>query len=322
MTVSMKVAIESASAEPTAAVGAVPSSTPGLVFDVQRYSLHDGPGIRTTAFLKGCPLHCPWCHNPESQSAVPEIVIAEDRCIHSGACGLACPNGLAGGPFAPDPERCERCGRCADACPSGARRLIGRRMTAAEVIAVAERDRPFYDESGGGVTFSGGEPLMQPDFLLACLAEAKARGLHAVVDTCGAAPPAVVREVAALADLFLFDLKVVDPVRHRELTGWRAEPILANLRLLDDLGAEVWLRLPLVPGYTDGSNLEAIAGLARGLRNIRRLHLLPYHRLGADKRARQPRGDLLADVQPPGDAEVRRAAELMVAAGLEVHLGG
>jgi pyruvate formate lyase activating enzyme len=301
----MKVVIESASAEPTAAVGAAPASTSGVVFDVQRYSLHDGPGIRTTVFLKGCPLHCPWCHNPESQSAVPEIVIVPDRCVHSGSCGPACPNGLAGGPFPPDPARCERCGRCADACPSGARRLIGRRMTMAEVIAAAERDRPFYDESGGGVTFSGGEPLAQPEFLLACLAEAKARGLHTAVDTCGAAPEAVVRRVAALTELILFDLKVVDPERHRELTGWRAEPILANLLLLDDLGAEVWLRLPLVPGYTDGSNLEAVAGFARGLSHIRRLNLLPYHRLGADKRARRSLGDLLAD-----------------AAGLEVHVGG
>ncbi len=308
---------------PATLPGRVPPGPTGLVFDVQRFSIHDGPGIRTTVFLKGCPLRCDWCHNPESQDRRPELAITESRCIHCGSCGSVCPLGLAGGPYVTDPMRCDRCGRCVAACPTGARRLVGELMTPRRLLEAVERDRPFFDESGGGVTFSGGEPLAQPRFLLACLREARVRGIHTTVDTCGVASPITIRRVAALADLFLYDLKVLDPERHRRFTGVPLEPILDNLRQLDERGARIWLRVPLIPGRNDDvANLEDLARLALGLRTRPRLHLLPYHRLGADKRGRGGRVDRAADVEPPDEAAVARAAGLLQARGLDVRIGG
>jgi pyruvate formate lyase activating enzyme len=295
----------------------------GVVFDVQRYSLHDGPGIRTTVFLKGCPLSCPWCHNPESWSREPEIRVYASRCTHVGACRVACPEGLADGPNLPDPSRCRRCGLCADACPTGARQLVGRAVTVAEVLDAVERDRPFYDESHGGVTFSGGEPLYQPRFLLACLAEAGRRGIRTAVDTSGFASKAVVRAVARLTDLFLYDVKVLDPARHLQYTGVPLEPILRNLRMLDAAGAGIWLRVPLVPGYNDDvANLEALGLLAARLPNVRQVHLLPYHQLGADKFERLGRPAPIEPLTPPPPEAVEEAASYLRIFDLDVRVGG
>ena len=274
-------------------------------------------------FLKGCPLSCLWCHNPESMAGLPEIRVFDSRCRESGACAAACPQDLAAGPNLPDPARCLRCGRCADACPTGARQLVGRTLSVDQVLVAVERDRPFYDESGGGITFSGGEPLFQPGFLVACLANAQRRGLHTTVDTSGFASPAVLRTVAQVTDLFLFDLKVLDPDRHRRYTGVPLEPILRNLRMLDETRATVWLRLPLVPGHNDDTaNLEAVGRLAAGLRHTRRLHLLPYHRLGAQKSARVGRIDRLGEVETPPAEAVEKAAALLRRFDLDVRIGG
>jgi pyruvate formate lyase activating enzyme len=295
----------------------------GVCFDIQRYSIHDGPGIRTTVFLKGCPLACPWCHNPESQALRPEIRVIESRCIHCGSCGPVCPQGLAGGPYPPDPERCLRCGLCAQACPTGTRQLVGRSYGVTDVLRAVERDRPFYDESGGGVTFSGGEPLAQWRFLLACLEAAQAQDLHTAVDTSGFASLVVIRAVAARTNLFLYDLKVLDPERHLRFVGVPLAPILRNLRALDAKGAHIWLRVPYVPGYTDDEeNLAALGAFAAGLRHTRRLHLLPYHRLGADKYGRLGRPDRLGDVQAPSPAAVEAAATYLRSFGLDVRVGG
>lgn len=311
---------------PGQAAELVPSQTDaprGECFDIQRFSIHDGPGIRTTVFLKGCPLSCLWCHNPESQARLPEIRIIASRCIECGACGPACPQGLAGGPWLPDPARCQRCGACADACPTGARQLVGRSYGVAELLDAVERDRPFYDESGGGITFSGGEPLYQPRFLLACLELARGRGLHTAVDTSGFASQATVLAVAARTSLFLYDLKTLDPDRHLAYTGVPLAPILRNLRALDRAGARIWLRVPFVPGYNDDpANLEALGTLAASLRHTRRLHLLPYHRLGAAKYARLGRPDRLGEVQPPSAAVMEDAAAYLRSFGLDVFVGG
>lgn len=319
----------------------------GVVFNIQRFALHDGPGIRTTVFLKGCPLTCWCCHNPESQVAAAEIVFHAGRCLRCGACVQACPTGAlaaasgaaragdvaagpagAGGeaavpPARPAPALCLRCGACAEACPAAARELVGREMRAGEVLAEVWRDEPFYRESGGGATFSGGEPLLQLDFLEALLRGCRERGVHAALDTCGYAPWEAFERVRGLVDLFLYDLKSLDGDRHREFTGVGNEPILANLRELVRRGHAVVLRVPVVPGLNDDDgSLEALVALAAGLPGLRGVDLLPYHRLGAEKYARLGRHDRLADVAPPAPARLMAMAAVLRGRGLTVTTGG
>ena len=294
----------------------------GLCFDVQRFSIHNGPGIRTAVFLKGCPLTCPWCHNPEGRSPRPDVRVIAARCIECGACEEVCPEGVARRGVPPDPNRCLRCGRCAEACPSGARQLIGQSMTVEELVGVVVRDRPFFEESGGGVTFSGGEPFAQPAFLLAGLEAFRSRGIHTTVDTCGFGGRATLRQAAGLTNLFLYDLKLMDARRHLEVIGVPLEPILANLRRLDRWGATVWVRVPLVPGYNDDrANLEALGAVVAGLRSTRRVHLLPYHRLGADKRAGLGLDDPVSDVPEAAD-RIGTAEAILTGFGLDVRIGG
>ena len=295
----------------------------GVVFDVQRYSLHDGPGIRTTVFLKGCPLRCSWCHNPESMNASPELRVFGSRCIGCAACREACPLGLAEGGVMPDPGVCLACGSCVAACPTRARETIGREMTVPELIAAIDADRPFYDESGGGVTFSGGEPLLQWRFLLAMLEAARAKGYHAAVDTSGYATERTMLRVAAATDLFLYDLKVMDPARHAAFTGVPLAPILRNLRALDAAGAEVWLRLPLVPGHNDDdANLEAVGRFVGGLRRTRRIHVLPYHRIASAKYERMGLANPMNEIASPTAGEVERAVAVLGSFDLDVRVGG
>ncbi len=302
------------------------SGATGRCFDIQRWSLHDGPGIRTTVFLQGCPLVCPWCHNPESRSSGPEVRVIAGRCIRCGACLDACPHPaetVAGEVPAVDPARCVRCGLCVAACPTGARVLTGETFTAGEVLATVERDRPFYEESGGGVTFSGGEPFLQPRFLLACLSLARRGGIHTAVDTSGFAPREVVLEAARWTDLFLFDLKLLDGPRHERLTGAPLAPILENLRALDAAGASIWLRTPLVPGLNDApADLDALGAFAAALPRTRRIHLLPYHRLASAKHRGLGREDPLDGLEPPPPPAVEAAAARLRSHGLDVRLGG
>lgn len=302
--------------------GPIEAPIRGWCFDIQRYSVHDGPGIRTTVFLKGCPLRCTWCHNPESWSFGPVLRITAGRCIGCGCCVSACPLELAQPGIVPDPTACTHCGRCTDACPTLARQVVGNRFGVADVFAVVERDHPFYVESGGGVTFSGGEPLAQPEFLLACLAEARRRGLHTAVDTSGFAPWAVLESVAPLTDLFLYDLKSMDPEGHLRATGAPLAPILGNLRALDEAGAEIWLRMPLIPGFNDDeASLHAVGTFVAGLRT-RRLHLLPYHQLGSEKHQRLGQTDPMADHRSLDPAIIDRAVTHLEGYGLDVHQGG
>jgi pyruvate formate lyase activating enzyme len=288
----------------------------GIVFNIQRFSVHDGPGIRTTIFLKGCPGRCPWCHNPESQSPRPELVTFPERCIACGSCREVCPRET-------DPARCTACGACVDPCPADARQIAGRQMRVAEVMAVVERDRLFYDESGGGVTFSGGEPFAQPRFLLALLRAAKANGLRTVVDTCGFVSRDVLLAAAPLVDLFLYDLKTLDPIRHREVVGLPLAPILDNLDLLATTDAHVWIRVPIVPGFTDDpSALAEAARIAQGNLAVRRVHLLPYHASGGGKFARLGREYALGSIPVPPAARLAELADLFRARGLATRVGG
>ena len=297
----------------------------GLVFDIQRFSLHDGPGIRTTLFLKGCPLRCWWCHNPESQAAGLELIRWPQRCIGCGACLEACPAGAITPAGDVDPARCTLCGACVDACHAQARQLVGRDMTVAQALAELERDRPFYDQSGGGVTISGGEPLAQPDFLLALLRACRQADLHTALDTCGHAPWPLLDAVRPYVGLFLYDLKLIDPGRHRQVTGVSNELILDNLRALAAHGHRLILRLPVIPGVNDDDdNIRRVAALAA----IERVDLLPYHRTALDKYRRPRTGGFETrpyphpDLAPPTPDRLAEIAGIFCAHHLTVHIGG
>ncbi len=288
----------------------------GRVFNIQRFAVHDGPGVRTTVFLKGCPARCLWCHNPESQSPDPDVLRLEERCLECGSCLEVCPNGL-------DVTRCTRCGRCVEACPTGARQLVGRTMSVADVLSDVLADRVFFDESGGGLTVSGGEPLSQPAFLHALLVAARAEGLSTAVDTCGAGARDQILAIAPLVDLFLYDVKLTDPARHLELTGLPLAPILENLEALAAIHPQIWLRVPIVPGYTDDERaLAETARLAARLPAVRRVHLLPYHRTGSSKFTRLDRRYPLEDVRPPDAGRLTTLARLFEAHRIDTRIGG
>jgi len=294
----------------------------GTVFNVQRFSTRDGPGIRTTVFLKGCPLQCPWCHNPEGRDGDPEIAIRRGRCIGCGNCVEVCPEreSLEDDPV---PLECTACGRCVAACPTGARALMGAEFSSAGLVEQLLKDRIFFDESGGGVTFSGGEPLAQPEFLLDCLQRCRAEGVHTAVDTCGCCSREALLGAASLADLFLFDIKLTDPEAHKRLVGAPLEPILDNLRALAEHHDQIWLRAPVIPGLTDGEfHAASIAALAASLPAVRRVSLLPYHRTGQSKFEQLGRDYEMKEIQPPTDAQMRELAAVFESSGIEVTIGG
>ena len=263
----------------------------GRIFDLKRYSVHDGPGIRTTVFLKGCPLSCLWCHNPEGIGAGPELMHWPSRCARCHACIAACPRRALGadasGAVVVDRSRCDDCGKCAEACLYDAMQIAGREVTVEELVAEVERDRIFYEQSGGGATFSGGDPLAQPAFLGAALDALRGRGIRTALDISGYAPAAILGALARKADLVLYDLKLMDEARHREFTGVSNGPILANLERLAGTGGEVWVRIPLVAGVNDDdANIAATIAFLKPLGTVRTVGLLPYHSGGLDKARR------------------------------------
>lgn len=262
----------------------------GLVFDIKKFAIHDGPGIRTTVFLKGCPLTCLWCHNPESQEGGPEISFLAEKCIGCGFCFKHCPRSLHemhAGKHVLNRTHCVRCGECTAECYAGALEIIGKPMTVEAVLEDVLKDRPFYETSGGGMTISGGEPMQQFEFTKALLAAAKASGLHTCLDTSGWASMKQYRQLLDWVDIFLYDLKETDPVRHLEYTGVSLPPILKNLREIDRLGKKIMLRCPIIPGLNDREeHLQAIARIANELQNLLEINVLPYHPLGKSKNER------------------------------------
>jgi pyruvate formate lyase activating enzyme len=305
------------------------SDPQGLIFDIRKYSLHDGPGVRTTVFFKGCPLECRWCCNPESQSGRPELVWVGERCLGCDQCLSACEQAALrtapGGGKAIDRERCDCCGVCARRCPGEALNLIGRRVTVEEVLAEVTRDALYFEASGGGLTLSGGEPLAQPEFAAELLRRYKheEKGGHTAVETCGFVAWPVIERVAPDVDLFLYDLKHLDPDEHRRLTGQDNRLVLDNARRLAAAGHGLVMRLPLIAGVNDRrEQLEAAADFILSLPGVRRLDLLPYHRLGEPKYRRLGKAYALEGEPSLDGRQVARAVEILAAKGLEVTIGG
>jgi pyruvate formate lyase activating enzyme len=296
----------------------------GWITHIQRFCLHDGPGIRTTVFLKGCPLQCPWCHNPEGRSRRPERVVLEARCIRCGACAKVCPENLTAAAEAADSGvRCRLCGACVEACPTGARRIVGRRMSVKQVVREVSRDRVFFEDSGGGVTFSGGEPVMQARFLFETLEACHEAGLSTAVDTCGAVPGEDLMLIAHVTDLFLYDLKLFDRHRHTEFVGVPNTQIRVNLDILGAFHSNIWLRVPIIPGVNDRKDeWKAIARTAARNPGVRQVCLLPYHRTGAAKYRRLGLDYAMEDVEPPSSECMKAALKVFQDAGAPVRIGG
>ena len=309
--------------------------TTGRVFNIARFSLHDGPGIRTVVFLKGCPLACAWCHNPEGMGAPAEVFFRPDRCVGCGRCAAVCPRIAPGAaaagaaqasgtpriaPF-PDGGCPPGCQACAAACPVGAREAVGTVWSVDALLAEALADRAFYEATGGGVTLSGGEPLAQPDFSAAFLAACGGAGLHRAVETSGFASEAAFRLVAEQADLLLFDIKLLDPEAHRAWIGVDAAPILRNLRNAAADGIPVIIRRPLIPGVNDGdAEIAALADLAGGLGLG--VDLLPYHDDAEDKYRKRRMPYRLAGAKVPEAEAVARCESILTGRGVRVRIGG
>lgn len=260
----------------------------GIVFDIQKFSVNDGPGVRTTVFLKGCQMKCLWCHNPESLSVKPQLSFSKDKCVGCRECETVCPKSVHSfdpeGNHHVDFSACDACGKCVDACIHGALKIYGKEQSVDEVFSEVAKDKIYFDKSGGGMTLSGGEALKQFDFSLALAKKCKEHGIHVCVETNGASKPEHYRQIAPYVDLFLFDYKATGEEKHKDLTGLSQSFVNQNLDLLNEIGAQVILRCPLIPGYNlSEGHLEAIAELSNAMPNIQKVEILPYHNFGKSK---------------------------------------
>ncbi len=316
----------SESREARPAGGSSPGIPTGTIFDIRRFSIHDGPGLRTTVFFKGCPLRCLWCHNPESQHRRPERMFWAERCLKCQACIASCAQGALswdGKQVVTDEQKCTLSGLCVDTCYADARQIAGHNATVDEVMSEIQRDISFYDGSGGGATFSGGEPLLQPAFLLALLRACKASEIHTALDTSGFARWDVLDLVRPFVDLFLYDLKLMDSGRHRKFTGVFNTRILDNLQRLAKLGHNIIVRVPLIPGVNDDlENLRLTAAFTAGLGGLGRVDVLPYHYAAMSKYERLHRTYRLPGLHTPSEERMQEISQVFEGFGLQVNSGG
>lgn len=300
----------------------------GVTFNIQHYSIHDGPGIRTTVFLNGCPLKCLWCQNPESQNIKPVLFFNAEKCTGCGMCLDVCPEdaiSINEERSVTNRELCKGHGKCAEACPNEARSIMGRRMTAAEVFEDVNKDAIFYQSSGGGVTLSGGDPIAQPDFSIGIFKLCRGASIHTAIETCGFAKWDVLKSILEYTDLVLFDIKHMDPEKHKEYTGVSNEIILENAKnVVKEMGLPMLMRLPIMPGYNDSAeNMEMTARfIADDLENIEKVHLLPYHRLGETKYERMEASDTSIPISPPSDEHMEDLKKIFESFDLPAVVGG
>jgi pyruvate formate lyase activating enzyme len=304
-----------------------PCPAAGLIFDIKHYAVHDGPGIRTTVFFKGCPLHCRWCHNPESISPLKELMLMPNRCARCGDCVRACRSQALAqkedGEVVADRSRCTLCGDCERTCQREAISLVGREMSLEDLVAEVEKDRIFYDQSGGGVTLTGGEPLFQPELAEALIDRLHQAGIKVALDTSGYAPAEVFLRLARKSDLILYDLKVMAESQHKKYTGVSNRLILRNLKALDKLGRPIWIRFPLIPGVNDGQeNLKAMADFLLELKSVKMINVLPYHKGGVEKFHRLDRDDEFEIFEPPSQALIDNVLNYFKERGLAAKQGG
>jgi len=292
----------------------------GLIFAIDETAMHDGPGLRMTVYLKGCPLRCVWCHSPESVSPKPEVVWYQTKCIECGKCAEVCPEGLRSleDIESIDYSKCRLCGLCVEKCPQGALEIKGKTVCAGEMVDYAKQLMPFFKRSGGGVTITGGEPTLQVDFSYAVLALCRQEGIHTAVETCGYAPWEKYEKLASVTDLFLFDFKHSDEELHKQYTGVSNKLILANLERLLDLGVDLIVRVPLIPGYNDSvSQVRDIARKAVDL-GARSISLLPFNPASSGKYSWLHRSYPPGDVKRQSDEYISNLEEVVRSEALEV----
>lgn len=298
----------------------------GIVFDIQRYSIHDGPGIRTIVFLKGCPLRCPWCANPESQKKEPELWYAKSKCIGCGKCVDACAQKAItkneGDGILIDHSLCINCGVCAEGCCAKALEIVGTRMSVSQILELVEKDRSFYMKSGGGVTLSGGEPFSQPGFALEILRACKIAGIHTAVETTGYARWEDIKLLLPYIDLLLWDIKIFDSKKHKQVIGTSNILILKNAQKASRLGASLMIRVAVIPGVNDDQkNLLAITAFAEKI-GAKGVNLLPYHRLGESKYEKLCKTYTLSSILPPKEERMLAIMKLLEGAGVPITVGG
>jgi pyruvate formate lyase activating enzyme len=297
-----------------------------FITEIERFAIHDGPGIRTLVFIKGCPLKCLWCCNPESKHANVLLAYSVSKCTQCKACIEVCPENalqMIENKIVIDRQKCTLCGKCVDECPAEALELIGQEMSAQEVVDIVARDRVFYEKSSGGITLSGGEALAHPEFAAEVLRLCKSSNINTAVETCGFVPWESFEAVIPNLDVALFDIKHTNSLSHKQGTGAPNNLILENLKKLDETGIPITIRVPLIPGFNDSEeNIIEVANIYLSLKNATRIDILPYHRLGTPKYAQIGEPYTLSNVIPPDKSKLNSIKEMIESFNIEVNIGG